>query len=180
MSLLERARNSKFERLENGDLSVENAVIIWSNFEGRPTTFNPAGGKRTFTLVLSEEWADILRAEGWNVKYREPKEEGDDPLIFTEIVVNMASKYPPRVAVYSQFRGRKNVAYLDERNIKQLDEIDIQSIDVVIHPYEHGRSASSRIKGYARVICAVQAQDSYFGGKYADWEEDRVEECEVY
>ena len=47
MSLLEAARNSEFKRLVNGDLSVENAVIIWTNFEGRATKFNPNGGKRT-------------------------------------------------------------------------------------------------------------------------------------
>ena len=41
MSLLEAARNSEFKRLVNGDLSVENAVIIWTNFEGRATKFNP-------------------------------------------------------------------------------------------------------------------------------------------
>ena len=37
MSLLEAARNSEFKRLVNVDLSVENAVIIWPNFEGRAT-----------------------------------------------------------------------------------------------------------------------------------------------
>ena len=79
MSLLEAARNSEFKRLVNGDLSVENAVIIWTNFEGRATKFNPNGGKRTFALVLTEEVAEMLREEGWNVKTREGRDEGDDP-----------------------------------------------------------------------------------------------------
>ena len=175
MSLLSRARESKFERMSNGDLSVENAVIVYQNFSGSPTKFNPVGGKRTFGLVLDEEMAYILKSEGWNIKYREPREEGDDPLIFTEIVVNMESKYPPKVAVYSRFGNKRSVNNLDAETINQLDEIDIESIDLIIHPYEHGRSTTTTVKGYAKVIRVIQAPDAYFGGKYADWESDAVE-----
>ena len=98
MSLLSKAENeSVFETLVNGDISIENAVIIWSNFEGRPTEWNPKGGKRTFNVVLPRKIADQLSKEGWNVKVREPRDEDDDPLIFTEVVLNMDSQYPPRV-----------------------------------------------------------------------------------
>ena len=172
MSLLEAARNSEFKRLVNGDLSVENAVIIWTNFEGRATKFNPNGGKRTFALVLTEEVAAMLREEGWNVKTRDGRDEGDDPLYFTEIVVNLNSTFPPKIVLYTEFRGRKSAHKLtEERTIKQLDTIDIANVDVVIHPYEHGFSSVATIKGYARAIYVTQGQDSYFGGKYADYEE---------
>lgn len=172
MSLFERAQNSTFKRLVNGDLSVENAVIIWTNFEGRPTNFNPAGGKRTFVLVLDEQIAGELKAEGWNIKYREPKEDGDDPLIFTEIVVNMESTYPPKVTLYSEFRGRKSANPLDSDTIKELDKIDIENVDLIIHPYAHGRSTTTSVKGYARAIYVVQAQDGHFDGKYSNWGSD--------
>ena len=171
MSLLEAARNSEFKRLVNGDLSVENAVIIWTNFEGRATKFNPNGGKRTFALVLTEEVAAMLREEGWNVKTRDGRDEGDDPLYFTEIVVNMESQFPPKVVLYTEFRGKKSANKLNERSIKQLDTIEIENVDVVVHPYEHGFSSVATIKGYARAVYVTQGQDSYFGGKYADYEE---------
>lgn len=172
MSLMEKARNSVFKRMVNGDLSVENAVIIskWSNFAGRPTDLNPNGGKRTFDLVLTEDIADELKAEGWNIKYREPKEEGDDPLIFTEIVVNMESKYPPKVVLYSEVRGKKRSNRLYGDDVKELDTIDMENMDVIVHPYEHGRG-QYKVKGYANAIYVVQAsQASYFDDKYADWD----------
>ena len=40
-----------------------------------------------------------------------------------------------------------------------------------MHPYEHGFSSVATIKGYARAVYVTQGQDSYFGGKYADYEE---------
>lgn len=174
MSLLEKARRSKFETLKNGDLAVENAVIIWTNFAGAPTKFNPAGGKRTFTLVLSEDIADALKAEGWNVKFREAKDPDDDPLIYTEIVVNMESAYPPTVALYSELRGRKSARPLDAETVGLLDSIEIDNVDLIIHPYNHGRPGPSSVKGYAKAIHVVQAQDGYFGGKYADWGSDAI------
>ena len=166
---MDRARNSEFKRLVNGDLSIENAVIIWTNFEGRPTKFNPAGGKRTFALVLNEEMGEELKSEGWNIKYSEPREEGDDILIYTEIVVNMDSKYPPKVTLYSDFRGRKTANPLDADTISELDTINIENVDLVIHPYEHGRSAVARVKGYAKAIYVTQGQDRYFEGKYDEY-----------
>lgn len=160
---------SKFERLKNGDLSVENAVIVWPNFAGNPTDFNPAGGKRTFVLLLTPEVADDLKSEGWNIKCKPPKEDGDEPLYITEIVVNMESQFPPKVCLVTEYRSERSMTNLDEDTIAELDKIDYENVDVIIHPYEHGRSSVSTIKGYARSIYITQAQNNDFGGKYADY-----------
>ena len=170
MSLLESARNSEFKKLINGDLSIEGAIIIWTNFEGRPTKFNPAGGKRTFVLVLTDTVAEELRNEGWNIKTREPREEGEDPLFFTEIVINMDSKFPPKVVLYSEFNGKKSANKLTSETIRQLDSINIANVDVIIHPYEHNFSSVANVKGYANALYITQAPDSNFGGKYAEYE----------
>ena len=63
-----KIRESRFGFTENRELVVENAVIMWSNFGGSPTKFNPDGGKRTFDLVLTERVAMSLISDGWNVK----------------------------------------------------------------------------------------------------------------
>lgn len=169
MSLLSRAEESNFTRLVNGDLKVENAVIFKTNFEGRPTDYVPQGGRRTFLLALTKDMADVMSDEGWNVKYREPKVEGDDPLIFTEIVVNMDSKWPPKVVLYSDFHGRKSANNLDRETIGQLDHIEIANVDLIIHPRKHDRSSQYCIKGYANDIRVVQGADANFGDKYADY-----------
>ena len=89
----------------------------------------------------------------------------------------MVSQFPPKVVLYTEFRGKKSANKLNERSIKQLDTIEIENVDVVVHPYEHGFSSVATIKGYARAIYVTQGQDSYFGGKYADYEEVNREEA---
>lgn len=168
MTLLEKANQSTYNRLVNGDLSIENAVILWTNFEGRATKFGESG-KRTFNLALSEEMAEQLDAEGWNIRCKEPRQEGDDPLYLTEVVVNMESQYPPNVVVYSNYRGNKKAVRMTSDTIKELDRIDIDNVDLVIHPYEHNRG-EYKYKGYARAIHVTQAVSNDFGGKYADYE----------
>ena len=176
MSLLDQAQLSGFKKLVNGDLSVENAVIIWTNFAGKPTKFVQNGGKRTFALVLTETVADELKNEGWNVKKREGREEGDDPLYFTEIAVNLEGRFPPKIMLLTEFHGVKSGNALNEHSIGQLDVIDIETVDMIIHPYEHNFSSVSKIKGYLKAIYITQAKDENFGGKYSDYETLKVNE----
>ncbi len=65
MSITSKANNeSVFAWVEDGNhrtyLSVEHAVLMYKNFEGRPDRFNIKGGKRTFNLVLSNDAAKEL------------------------------------------------------------------------------------------------------------------------
>ena len=167
MSLLSKAENETIvKRLTNGDLSIEHAVVIWSNFSGRPTKFNPQGGKRTFNIVLPRVIADELSNDGWNIKVRDPRDEDDDPLVFTEVVINMDSMYPPKVFLCSEFNGKKSMNKLDSDTIGELDEIEIENYDMVIHPYEHNRTETFRVKGYVNSLYATQAHNLDFDGKY--------------
>lgn len=166
MSFMSRAKESTFKFLPNGNLSVENAVIIWTNFSGAPTKFNPAGGKRTFSLVVPENIADELRVRGWNVKQRPPRDPEDDDLLTTEIVVNMNSKYPPKIFLCSEFAGKRTMRKLSEETVGELDQADIMNVDIDIHPYEHNRGPFT-VKGYCDTLYATTRPVNDFGGKYA-------------
>lgn len=171
MTITERANNeSRFVWLENGDLSVEHAVLMYKNFEGRPDRFNVKGGKRTFNLVLSNAAAEELRELGWNVKERPPRDVDEDFLYTTEIVVNMDSKYPPKIYLCSEKKGKKRMVRLDADMIKELDSGEFSNIDVIIHPYEHDKDARYRFKGYCHSLYAMQSATADFGSKYADFE----------
>ena len=67
MSAVDVANGGKYSFLNNGDLVVEGGAIIYRNFAGQPTKFNPNGGKRTFALVIPQMVADQLIDRGWNV-----------------------------------------------------------------------------------------------------------------
>lgn len=184
---------SKFELLMNGNLNVENAAMIYKNFSGKPTFVNPQGGKRTFSLALGRDIAEKLNDMGWNVKVKEVRdqlEEGektrtvnfgdyvtsyqtefDHSLIYTEIVVNEDSEYPPKIFKVSEFNGEKTMALIPPEQWFRLDESELINVDIVIHPYQHGRSIANpnAKKGYLKSMYAMAVPVSDFGGKYADY-----------
>ena len=164
----EVAKEAKYTRLANGDLAVEGAAIIYKNFSGDPTTFNPSGGKRTFSLVVPQDIADSLVEEGWNVKHRSPREEGDDDMFYTEVVVNLNSQFPPKLHLITKFGERERIMELNEDNVSELDKNYLKVVDLVIHPYNHGRmnAAGATVKGYLKTLYATMEPASDFGGKY--------------
>ena len=171
MSITSKANTeSRFVWLQNGHLSVEHAVIMYKNFEGRPDRFNIKGGKRTFNLVLSNEMAEELKELGWNVKEKAPRDVDEDWLYTTEIVVNMESRFPPKMYLCSEKNGKKRMVKLDADMLKELDTGEFSNIDVVINPYQHDKDARFKYKGYCQALYAEQAVSTEFGGKYADFE----------
>lgn len=152
-------------------LSVEHAVLIYKNFEGRPDKFNVKGGKRTFNLVLSNDAAAELKELGWNVKEKPPRDVDEEFLYTTEIVVNMDSKRPPKIFLCSEKNGKKRMVKLEADMLKELDVGEFSNIDVVINPYEHDKDARFRYKGYCSELYAMQAVNTNFGSKYANFEQ---------
>ena len=121
----------------NGYLQIDEARIIWPNFEGAPSKYNHAGD-RNFTLVIpNEEMADILLndvneyGKGWNVHIREPREEGEDPLIYLPVKVKFNGRGPK---IY--LRTGRSRRLLNEDNVGLVDRIDIDHVDLDIRPYD--------------------------------------------
>lgn len=184
---------SKFELLVNGNLNVENAVMIFKNFGGNETRVNPAGGKRTFNIVLSDEYAEKLAGLGWNVKAKEVRDQHTDgettltvswdnyqmqykdsfdyAMFYTEIVVNEKSEYPPKIYKVSEFDGEKSMTLVPPEQWGRLDTMELINVDLVIHPYVHGRSIANpdAKKGYLKTMYATAVPINDFGGKYAGY-----------
>lgn len=155
-------------RMVDGNLRVEHAAVLFRNFSGNPTDFNPNGGKRTFNMCLPREWAETLRADGWNIKERQ-LEEGET-IYHTEIVVNENCNYPPHLYVLTDFMGKKCLTQLPPEQYKKLDQDIIVDMDAEIHPYEHGRGAAGSKKGYLKNLWVTLQSVNDFGGKYAGYE----------
>ena len=58
------------------NVTIEGARLIFRNFSGREVPGYNRAGDRNFCVVLDPETADMLEADGWNVKRKEPREEG--------------------------------------------------------------------------------------------------------
>ena len=120
-----------------GYLEINEARILWPNFEGRGDRFNKQGD-RNFNLVIpDQEIANALLndtneyGKGWNVKIKPPREEGDAPFMFMKVNVKFNNRGPNIYLV----SGNKQIA-LNEDTVGMLDEIDIISCDMDIRPYD--------------------------------------------
>lgn len=110
-------------------ITLENAKLIYRNFSGVAKRFNDKGD-RNFNIVLDKATADMLYADGWNVKVKPPREEGEDPQILLKVTVRW-DKFPPRIVLVT----KNGKTILDEESSEILDWAEIKSVDLVIAPY---------------------------------------------
>ena len=120
----------------NGYLEINDARILWPNFEGRGDRFNKQGD-RNFTLIIpDQEIADALMndkskyGDGWNVKIKK-RDDNEAPFMNMKVKVSFNGRGPNIYLV----SGNKQVA-LNEDTVKCLDYIDIVSCDMDIRPYD--------------------------------------------
>lgn len=151
----------------NNNLEIENANIgrgRYRNFSGEKSQFNPTG-KRTFTVIFDEEQGHVLEDEGWNIRWRQPRDEQDDMLALLTVEVKYGD-YPPKVMLISG----NDRTLLKEDNVSILDSIDIAKADLIVRPYNWDVNGKTGTKAYVKSLY-VTAQDDDFGGRYADNED---------
>lgn len=139
-------------------ITIENARIAFRNFAGEAGQYN-AAGRRNFCVFLEKELADTLTADGWNVRWLEPRDEGDDPQAYIQVAVQFG-KIPPKIVLISS-RGK---TLLDEESIKLLDIAEIAEIDLIIRPYnwvlhEGTKKEISGVKAYLKSMYVTLAED---------------------
>lgn len=113
-------------------VTLEDVQILFRNFTGRAGMYNMEGD-RNFAVKLPPDWAEILTNRGWNVKYLNPREEGEAPEPYISVKVNFNSHRPPKIFMITS----KNRTQLDEETVGQLDYADILQVDVILNPYNY-------------------------------------------
>lgn len=169
---LEKVKETQFIFNERGGFEVRNAYIFWTNFEGKMNRFLNA--TRNFNLAVPAEVGKILLERGWRVR-EYPSADTEELLYFVNIKINMNSKTPPILSLYSEFKGKRTKRALDINTMGELDRIDIEDSDCVVNPYE-SKISEGKITGYLQKLNAIQIADNEFGGKYDDWLEEE-EDC---
>lgn len=139
---------------DNATFTVEDARLIFTNFEGKEGMYNRKGD-RNFGLILTPELAARLAEDGWNVKELQPREEGDDPMPWISVEVKFSVK-PPRVVLLSS-SGRTS---LDEDTIEVLDTMDIKTVDVVVRAYNWEVNGKSGTKAYLKTMFVTIEEDA--------------------
>lgn len=151
-----------------GILQIDDARIIYRNFAGAGSKFNREGDRNFAVIVPNQEIADALIEEGWNVRIKPPREDGDDPFMYL----------PVKVKYYEDDRGNKRgpTAYLisgasrnelDEDSIACLDDVDIRGVDLDIRPYDWEVNGKTGRAAYLHSIEVTQEIDR-FAARYAN------------
>lgn len=153
----------------NGYLEINEARILWPNFEGRGDRFNKQGDRNFHLVIPDQEIADALMndtnqyGDGWNVKIKR-RDDGEAPFMHMMVKVKFNGR-GPNVYLVS---GNKQVR-LNEDTIKCLDDIDILYADMDIRPYDgempNGQTFRSAYLSAMRVYQRVDrfANDDTFG-----------------
>lgn len=152
----------------DNSITLQDVRIIWRNFSGGPERFNPAGGKRNFTIVLDDETAERLIRDGWNVKQMNPR-DGDEepPPYFLKVSISFPrpdSKAKPPTMILITSGGRK--AY-DEESIEIFDIVEIETADVKIRPWDWNINGNSGRAAYMNAIY-IKAYEDELARKWSD------------
>lgn len=154
---------------DDNTVLLEDVRIIFRNFAGKETQYNQAGA-RNFAVLLSDEMADNLASDGWNVKTTKQRELDEGEMSGGEPYLPVAVGYkgrPPRVVMVSS-RGRTD---LGEEEVELLDYSDIAHVDLIVRPYDWVLNGKTGRKAYLKSIFVTINEDEldlkYKDVKYA-------------
>ena len=140
---------------------IENADIGFRNFSGKEGKFNPEG-RRNFCWFMESDVANQLQEDGWNIKWLDPKEEGDEPRPYMQVGVTYAN-FPPNIVMVTS-HGK---TLLDDSSINILDWAEIEKVDMVIRPYEWAVNGKTGMKAYVKQMYVTIVEDP-LADKYYD------------
>jgi hypothetical protein len=139
---------------ESKTFMVEDAPIIFRNFKGKEGQYNREGD-RNFAVVLDPIIAEQMLADGWNVRYLEPREEGDDPTPYISVAVKFDVR-PPRVILLTSTSRTQ----LDEASVEVLDWADIRTADLIARGYDWDVNGKSGTKAYLQSLFVTIEEDA--------------------
>lgn len=133
---------------------IEDAQIIFRNFEGKEGKYN-LKGDRNFAVILPEDLASKLAADGWNVKTLDAREEGDPDVPYISVSVSFKNR-PPRVVMISS-TGQTT---LTESEVEVLDFADLKTVDLIARGYDWEVNGKSGTKAYLQSMFATIEEDA--------------------
>lgn len=152
-----------------GIVQIDGARIIFRNFSGRGTQYNREGDRNFCVVIDDEEIANRLIEEGFNVKIRQPREEGEEPFMYMKVNV----KYHPKGSEFERLNpvacliSGRNRNMLDEESICCLDGIDIENVDLDLSGSNWNVQGRSGRSAYLSKIYVTQELDR-FATRYAE------------
>lgn len=145
-------------------LQINDARIVYGNFRGEEKKFNREGDRNFAVVIPNQELADELLDRGWNVKIKDPREEGDEPFRYLPVKIKFNDR-GPQVYLVSGGAHRR----LDEELVSMIDEIDIRSVNLDVRPYDWEVNGKTGRTAYLQSMEVIQEIDR-FAARYAEEE----------
>lgn len=149
---------------DRNTVTMEEVRIIFRNFAGKEGQYNREGD-RNFGVILPPDVAERMAADGWNVKFLQPREEDEDETEtpWLPVSVNFEKGKPPKIMLVTE-RGR---TALNETTVDTLDWADITNVDLIVRPYTWDVNGRSGIKAYLQSMYVTIEEDE-LERKYAE------------
>jgi hypothetical protein len=149
--------------MSNKKISIKNAKIMYRNFAGKEGKFNPKG-RRVFCVLLDDETADMLKKDGYNIRWAEPRDPEDKKQAYMSVRVSFSNvNIPPKIVLITS----ENKTVLTEDTVGILDLADIESIDMILNPYNWKVGSGTGVTPYVKSMYITIAEDE-FEAKYRD------------
>jgi hypothetical protein len=132
---------------------IDDAHIRFRNFSGNKTQFNPAGN-RNFCVDIPENLVEVLEQDGWNVKFLDPREEGDPAQPYIQVKVKFDFK-PPRVVLVKS-NGQVN---LTEDMVSILDFTEIKKVDLIVRAFQYDVQGKTGLSAYLKTMYVTIEED---------------------
>ena len=146
---------------KEGTLTIEDAKLVYRNFAGKEGPYNREGD-RNFCVLLTPELATEMAQDGWNIKTRKAREEGDEPTPYIQVSIGYKVRPPKIVMITSRSRTE-----LGESELEILDWVDIEMADLIIVPYNWNMGGATGISAYLRSLYITVYEDD-LERKYAE------------
>lgn len=139
-----------------GIVQIDDARIIYRNFSGVGSQFNREGDRNFSIVIPDQDIADALLDQGWNVKIKPPREDGDAPFMHLPVKVKFNDRGPN---VYLKSGHALNK--LTEETVGMLDDVDILSVDLDIRPYDWDVNGKQGRTAYLHSMQVTQQVDRF-------------------
>jgi hypothetical protein len=152
----------------DGTVLMEGVRLVFRNFTGKEGPYNQEGA-RNFGVILPENVAEDMLADGWNVKYLKPREEeleeSDEPTQtpWLPVKVGYGKGRPPKIFLVTE-RGR---TLLHEETVDQVDWVEITNVDLIVRPYHYEVRGNQGISAYVQTMYVTIEEDP-LDKKYAE------------
>jgi hypothetical protein len=143
---------------------MEGVRLVFRNFTGKEGQYNREGD-RNFGVILPGDIAEAMAADGWNVKWLQPRDddEGEEQTPWLMVKIGYGRGRPPKIMLVTE-RGR---TALDESTVDMLDWADIVNVDLIVRPYNYDVGGRTGIAAYVQSMYVTIEEDA-LEKKYAE------------